>query len=229
VIESDKHEFLAMLKQLGSMPLMKSPGENIPRPMARMYWDALSHRSLAEVQIAINEHLRDKDRGRFFPLPADIEDKLPGEAEAWLSGDEAWALMPKDESSSAAICQEMAEAYGVAQDLVRGGDMVAARRAFIDAYERRVTDAKRQHRRPQWFVSLGDDREGRYEAQCRVVELNNSIAPPEQRKPLPAPPVESDGLLPLLDAAEKTNPSSREHAAEAVKGLMALLAGGGRK
>lgn len=69
--------------------------------------------------------------------------------------EEAWALMPKDEHSTAVLTQEMSEAYfSGAHEL----DPVAGRMAFMEVYRRLVTSARANRIAPHWFVSRGSDR-----------------------------------------------------------------------
>ena len=181
MIDQDKREFLAVIERTADLYDKKIPKERVS-----VYWDALAHRSLDDIRLAINSHIQDKDRGRFFPLPADIAAQLPNEASAWLTADEAWASCPKDESDSAAMCDEIASALYLAKDLIEFGDMVAARRAFIDNYSRLVDEAKREGRNPVWWASLGHNPETRHKAQSQIVERQNLALPPAERKALPA-------------------------------------------
>lgn len=84
--------------------------------------------------------------------------------------DEAWALYPHDETASAVISNEIADAMAIAQPLIEEGDMIAARMAFKDAYNRIVTKNKQGGIAPQWFPSLGHDAEGRKHALDHAVE-----------------------------------------------------------
>jgi hypothetical protein len=76
-----------------------------------------------------------------------------------LGADEAWATIPQDESLSAVITEEMAEAYGIALPILQGGDKVAARRSFIEAYQRIVAENKANNVPVKWFPSLGHNQE----------------------------------------------------------------------
>lgn len=87
----------------------------------------------------------------------DIVDMLDGRPRA----EEAWSLYPKDETSSACVTDEMLIAGRAAQDLIRSGDMVAARMAFIEAYRSEVMRARGSGRRVSWMVTLGTDPNGR--------------------------------------------------------------------
>lgn len=201
MIESEKQEFLQIMRTTGDLYSKEIPNERVA-----IYWQALKHRELSDVKEAINRHIQDPQRGRFFPLPADVAEQLPKAGDAWLSADEAWALTPKDERSSAAMCDEMANALQVANELIWAGDLVAARRAFIDSYNRQVEEAKREGRAPKWWPSLGHDPHSRHKAETKVVELNNLMLPMEQRKELPAP--EQSGYISLDHLAKEATKRS---------------------
>lgn len=76
----------------------------------------------------------------------------------WLTGDEAWARMPKTEAESAILCQETAEALALAMPLLLAGEESAARLAFRGAYVRLVERAKIEGRAPKYFLAQGTDR-----------------------------------------------------------------------
>lgn len=104
--------------------------------------------------------LRKESKGR-FSLAAVIEQIERIDTDGRPGADEAWAMIPRDEQSSAVMTQEMAGALHIAQPLLDEGDQVAARMAFKEAYNRLVDENKRQGMKAQWFPSLGWDKEGR--------------------------------------------------------------------
>ena len=75
--------------------------------------------------------------------------------------EEAWAMLPHDESASAVWTDEMSAAFGVCACLLDAGDKIAARMAFKEAYQRRVTEARERGQAVNWTVSLGHDPNGR--------------------------------------------------------------------
>ena len=83
-----------------------------------------------------------------------IDDGRPGP-------EEAWALMPFDESQSVVWSDEMARAFGVAGPLLAQGYKIAARMAFKEAYSRMVAEARDAGRKVSWTPSLGHDERGR--------------------------------------------------------------------
>lgn len=103
---------------------------------------------------------------RTFPTVADIiariDDGRPGV-------EEAWAMIPKDESASVVWSDEMAGAYAVARSLI-DEDEVAARMAFKESYQRLVADARAERRPAKWSPSLGHDPRGRQQALQDAVE-----------------------------------------------------------
>lgn len=88
--------------------------------------------------------------------------------------DEAWAMLPQDEATTAVITQEMAEAWGIARD---AGDRVSARMAFLAAYRRIVQEARDSGAKVKWFPSLGTDPRGREFAIAEAVRLGRLSAP----------------------------------------------------
>lgn len=79
----------------------------------------------------------------------------PKENDGRYTADEAWAKLPKDDNYGALVTNEMNEAAGFAWPLLQMGDKIAARRAFIDAYERIVNNARLLGNKPVWSVSAG--------------------------------------------------------------------------
>lgn len=77
--------------------------------------------------------------------------------------EEAWAMMPRDESASVVWTEEMAEAFGIANPLICEGDTIQARMAFIEAYKQRCELAREEKKPVKWTPSLGFgfDRRGR--------------------------------------------------------------------
>lgn len=80
-----------------------------------------------------------------------------------LAPNEAWALVVRaqDERETVVWTDEMAQAWTAVGPLVQAGDLVAARMAFLEAYQRIVTAHRRDGRTPAVSVSWGWDREAR--------------------------------------------------------------------
>ena len=98
-----------------------------------------------------------------------IDDGRPGP-------EEAWAMMPKSESSSVVWTSEMAEAYGICYKLIEEGDTVQARMAFLEAYKDRVSRARNEGIKVQWIPSLGHDPQSREHVLMEAVEKGRLTA-----------------------------------------------------
>lgn len=105
---------------------------------------------------------------RNFPTVADviarIDDGRPG-------AEEAWSLIPQDESGSTVWTEEMQSAYGIAKRLLDEGDAVAARMAFRESYTQKVSEARLSGTRARWTPSLGHDVSGRQVVISEAVRL----------------------------------------------------------
>ena len=129
-----------------------------PTPAAaRAWWAALEPFEWRHVCAALNEHAA---RSKFPPTPADIVERLescdgrPTAAEAW-----ALALAADDEAETVVWTPEIAEARSAAKPALDIGDKVGARQAFVEAYERRVAEARRELR-PAYLAGIARPRSG---------------------------------------------------------------------
>lgn len=145
---------------------------------------------LPQVLVALTRCRRElKGRLTIAGVIERLDDGRPG-------ANEAWAMIPQDESGSCVWTDEMAEAYGVAAPLLSEGQVIAARSAFIEAYERRVTLARSEQRPPNWFPSLGFDQNRRELVLREAVEkgrLRQEHA--AQFLPLPEPNASALALI----------------------------------
>jgi len=121
---------------------------------------------------------------RQFPtlseILARIDDGRPG-------AEEAWAMIPKDESASVVWSDEMAGAFDVARHLI-DEDPIAARMAFKETYSRLISDARASGAPVRWTPSLGHDKRGRQAALQEAVERGRLSAPHAQEL-LPDQPI----------------------------------------
>lgn len=171
-------------------PVFELYGQDASKPTLSLWWNALKRFEFNLVREAFNRHVQDPKVGRFAPKPADIigaiELMIP---DGRITADEAWALYPHDESSSAVITNEMAEAMSVAQDLINSGDRIAGRMAFKAAYDRIVAGNKQAGISPKWFPSLGNDESGREQAIKTAFEIGrinqNQLQDLTPKKPAP--------------------------------------------
>lgn len=163
----------------------------------KVWWSACHRYPLDIIAKALVAHMEDKADGKFPPRPVDIVRRIAAMApsDGHLPADEAWAIAAKamDESETVVMTQEIAEAWGVAQEVMRLGDEVGARMAFRSAYERRITESRANGQRPKWFASLGHDPAKRASAletaadRLRLPHLAQQAAIEDQSRRPPSP------------------------------------------
>lgn len=139
-----------------------------------MFFRAMGGHSLAEVRAAFDAHVKDIERGRFAPLPADLLAQIERnrQADGRPGADEAWpiALASADESRTVVWSGETAEAWGIARPVYLAGDEVGARMAFKSAYARLVAEARSTREPARWSPSIGHDARLRDEALRQAAE-----------------------------------------------------------
>lgn len=108
--------------------------------------------------------------------------------------EEAWAMLPYSEATSAVWTAEMAEAFGVAVRLIDAGAMVEARMAFKESYQRLVNQARDNGRPVSWTVTLGHDVRGRESVLMDAVEKGR-LTYEHAREFVPELPVKSSQIL----------------------------------
>ncbi len=109
-----------------------------------------------EAVMRVLSDLRKTHKGRFSL--AEIISRLDAQ-DGRPATEEAWGIALKlltDERSSVLTTHDIASAAGAARSLIDAGDRVAARLAFKDAYERIVSDSRRDGIAVSWYVSLGE-------------------------------------------------------------------------
>jgi hypothetical protein len=218
--EADFDQFGVMLDAVCGL---LSRGTYAPSPANTALWfRALAEHDLEAVRAGFDGHVRDPQRGRFVPTPADVLAQIEALANDGRPGsEEAWAMVPIGEDQTVVWTTEMAEAYGACSQLLATGDRIGARMAFKEAYERLVDQAKRAGRRPVWQASLGSDADKRKRELTAAVDAGKLTAeaaheqcpvlpmPSSQRALLP-PPVPGDGqtfreILTELVEAKRTS------------------------
>lgn len=180
-------DFDAFSSMLDDVAALLPPSSPLTPTGRAMFFRAVSMLSLQQVRGAFDAHVKDTQRGRFFPKPADLfaqtGDDRPG-------ADEAWAIAVKgmDESASIVWTTETAEAWGIARPVMDIGDEVGARVAFRDAYQRLVARSKAAGVGVQWFASLGHDPAQRDAAILLEAKINRNpgavLLEPPKRDPL---------------------------------------------
>lgn len=184
--EPDFEPFLALLDDVAEL---LNRGKPLTATQKAMYFRAMAAHPYEVVRKALDAHVRDPERGRFFPMPADLLAQLQGAAQAdgRPGADEAWsiAVLGFDERVTIVWTAEIAEAWGIAKPVFDLGDEVGARVAFRDAYNRLVAAARAACRAPAWTAALGFDTAGRAKAIAAAVE--RGLLPRSELLALPAP------------------------------------------
>jgi hypothetical protein len=111
-----------------------------------------------------------------------LDDGRPG-------AEEAWAMLPLSESQTAVWTLEMSEAFGIALPLIGAGEVVAARMAFKETYQRLVSQARDAGRAVCWSATLGHDANARESVLLQAVSAGRlTLAEARSHCPeLPAP------------------------------------------
>ena len=131
-------------------------GAELSPEQIRAYSRVLDDLPLELVEGALYHHMRDPERGRFMPRPADVLAQATGETMGHPGPEEAWSIAQgaTDEADTVVWTPEIAAAWNVAAPSVQGGDMIGARMAFIEKYRRIMRETRTA---PRWEVSLGHD------------------------------------------------------------------------
>lgn len=151
-------------------------GTDLAEDAARMFCNDLSEYQEPLVLQALTRCRREvKGKLTLAEVVARIDDGRPGP-------NEAWAMLPRSEQQTVVWTDEMRVAAQAADPLE--GDQVAARMAFIEAYNRELTIARAERKPVQWTASLGWDKAGREPVIREAVEKGRlSVA--QARKCLP--------------------------------------------
>ena len=166
MLQTEKNAFASMLKTVFFVYK-----QELDREIISFWWKILEGFDFQDVRKSFDHHVKSKE-GKFMPTPSHILEYFDAlNPDGRPTPDEAWAMMPRSESESVVMSEEMAEADRYAQPLRDRNDQVAARRAFIDAYSRIVEKNKLAGIKPKWFPSLGDDPGGRMPAIAEAVRL----------------------------------------------------------
>jgi hypothetical protein len=140
-------------------------GTQLSPAAAKMLAHDVAHYPVPQVMGALSRCRKElKGRLSLADIISRLDDGRPGP-------EEAWAILPKDEAGSIVWCDEMRLAAGVSHDLIRDGQLVAARMAFLEKYRRLVAEARDTGAPVNWQPSLGTDIHGREPALREAVEL----------------------------------------------------------
>ena len=188
-----ENDFPAFAKMLDTVYALH--GKSLNAEAKALFFRAMSQFPLPMVRAAMDGHVRDPNRGQYPPKPADLMAQIVGHAndDGRPGADEAWAisLTSRDEAKTVIWTEEMAQAFDVCRPVLDEGDEVGARMAFKDAYNRLVTEARRDGKPLAWNASLGWDLDSRQEA-LHLAVTRNQLPAPTVAALLPAP-VTDDG------------------------------------
>lgn len=138
---------ISLTSEVCGLPLSSAAAEMLAKDLSGFNESAVLD-ALARCRLELQGPLKTSD------IIVRIEDGRP-------DADEAWAMMPRSESSSVVWTDEMAQAWGVASPLLQAGDMSAARAAFKETYTKAVLRARINRKPANWTPSLGNDVAGR--------------------------------------------------------------------
>lgn len=188
--ERDFDDFCALLDDVSAL-MRSSAAAPLSASAKAMFFRALADYDIADVRAALDAHVRDPQRGRFPPVPADVIAQLQAAAEddGRPGPEEAWAIARRatDEAATVVWTVEMSQAWAVALPLLGSRDDVGARMAFREAYQRLLAEARAAGTPPRWSASLGWDEQQRAQAIGQAVQLG--YLPREELLALPAPKV----------------------------------------
>jgi len=203
--ESDFDSFQSMLDAVSGM---LSKGRYVPSAEhTAVFFNAVRHLSLEQVSAAFSAHVKDPERGKFAPVPADVIEQVGRMLSNERPGvEEAWAMLPASEDDTIVWTAEMAEAHAACAPLLADGDKIAARMTFKEVYAKAVTKAVAAGVPVSWSASLGWDMEKRKRVLAAAVEAGKlpAIAAREECPALPLTTGEKL-LLPNTAPAKREN------------------------
>jgi len=223
--DSDKKEFASIVSAT-----LKTYRIEPDADVLRLWWGVLSRFSIEQVRNGFNRFVGSKE-AKYSIVPAHIVEAIEAnEPDGRIGAEEAWAMYPHDEASSAVITNEMAEAMQIAQLLLNDGDRIGARMAFKEAYLRIVSQNKASGLTPKWFASLGHSKEGREIALKDAVKngrLTQDHATSLLPSPIPNSVVNAIQEVKFLTANDtQFTDEDKEKARRKMAGIKAMLQGG---
>ena len=158
MIDSEREQFGRLLAAT-----FEVYGSAVSDTAMSIWWSALSAFSLAQVRAGLSAHIKNPERGRFSPKPADVIGEI-GFSDDRPGPEEAWAALPKNEYGSVQWTEEMRHASAISQPLIDEGDLIAARMAFLESYRALVKAARNAGTPTERSFSFGTDKSGREQA-----------------------------------------------------------------
>lgn len=148
-------------------------GEPLTEQRQEIYCAGLADIPRQQLQTAFK---RARYELRWFPKLAELRE-LAGALFQGSDGrpgpEEAWARMPKGdrmEDDSVVWCDEERVAYGACRSLLLEGDLIGARMAFKERYEKELAEARSQGRPVNWTMSAGFNVEHRLSTLANAVQ-----------------------------------------------------------
>lgn len=170
-------------------------GTTMSEAAAEVMGIELSAYNRAQVLGALRKCRRElKSRLTIASVIERLDDGRPG-------SEEAWAMIPMHESATSVWTGEMSQAFGVALRLIESGDVVAARMAFKETYQRMVQQARDKRQAVEWMVTLGHDPGGRERPLLAAVEAGR-LTLGDARNYCPALPAPSKQIENILRGVE---------------------------
>jgi hypothetical protein len=188
--------------------LAEAFGEPLTDQRQDIYFGGLADLPQDQLRIAFR---RARYELKWFPKLAELRGLAGTPADALSDGrpgpEEAWARMPKGErieEDSVVWCEEERIAYGACRSLLLEGDLIGARMAFKERYEKEISGARSQAKPVRWSMSAGYDIERRLSTLADAVEQKRlslesalNFVSAERRDDFAQmlPPAEAKGLL----------------------------------
>lgn len=194
----DDHGITWLAKELALTA--ETMGQAISKNAAAMMATDLSTFTMDQLTTALNRTRMECTGKLTLKAILDQLDVLQGRP----GGNEAWALAlrAREERDTVVWTDEVAQAWAVAAPMASGRDLVGARMAFKDAYERITQNARDTFKRPEPQIAVGWDNAQRIAV---VTEAHNN------------------GRIPLALALRVVG----EHEVAQVRGVLVPVASGG--
>lgn len=163
MIDSEKQEFL---ETVGA--ILQVHGRPANAAVLQVWWGALQAWPLDEVKTALGMFVRDGGN----PIPASIVALLPDPL-GHPTQEDAWNAAQKDENTEGAyMSHEMLCAVCAASDSISRGDMIGARKCFLEVYAEKVKEAKREARRPsfRYFAPIAVTNDQKKEIEAAAIQ-----------------------------------------------------------
>lgn len=212
----DKQRFSEAMDALGVIY-----DKEISVDMKSLYWEDLENYPIAAIEAACKAHRRDRDRGRFFPKPADLLARIGGDA-YHIPPEAAWAIALEslDENRTVIWTEEIQRAREAARPIWEIGDKYGARMAFVKAYEAILLATSHA---PRYQVSVGNDPAQRQDALSQAMK-DGLLTSDQAKHYLPAPDITPQGqaIVGLLTGNVVSLPQS-DQTIQRLAGLRASL------